>query len=177
MFVGVVEAFPSLPRCAPSFPLPTNYFYWPLKHPSRRPRLCWPLLADKNDPKVRVPAPELGSMNPGHATLQMSLRPDPARTPQDSPYMLSSSRISLYSTKFSCIASSTKQKLSQVFSERLHRGPPTIGSLGTVEISFRASVQCTNGRSSVHSSSSAWGQWMEGERQLRVMGLHGGCIS
>jgi hypothetical protein len=39
----------------------------------------------KNDPKIRMPVPDLGSMNPGHATLQMNLRPGPAQTPQDPP--------------------------------------------------------------------------------------------
>lgn len=82
MLVGVVEAFSSLPWGAPSFPLPTDYFYWPLKHPSRRLRLCWPLPAGKNDPMIRIPAPELGTMNPGHANLQMSLKPGSAQTPR-----------------------------------------------------------------------------------------------
>lgn len=76
------------------------------------------------------------------------------------PYMLSSSRISLYSIRFSCIASSTRQKLSHVLSERFVRGPPINGSWGTPDISERATAQCTSGSLLFPFSflSSTWGR-------------------
>ena len=91
--------------------------------------------------------------------------------PQYPPYVLSSSRISLYCIRFSCIASSTRQKLSHVLSERFVRWPPINGSWGTPGISERATAQCTSGSLlfPFPSLSSTWGR-ESGERRVALPG-------